>query len=44
MDHGIDRLSSRKCYLTKYHPSSHVEEKDDGLPLELKENTNIGTE
>ena len=32
-------LSSRKCYLTKYDPSSHIEEKDDGLPLELKGKT-----
>ena len=32
-------LSSRKCYLTKYDPSSSIEEKDDGLPLELKGKT-----
>jgi len=32
-------LSSRKCYLTKYDPSSIIEEKDDGLPLELKGKT-----
>ncbi len=32
-------LSSRKCYLTKYNPSSKIEEKDDGLPLELKGKT-----
>ena len=32
-------LPSRKCYLTKYNPSSHIEENDDGLPLELKGKT-----
>ena len=32
-------LSSRKCYLTKYDPSSHIEEKDDGLPIELRGKT-----
>jgi len=32
-------LSSRKCYLTKYDPSRNIEEKDDGLPLELKGKT-----
>jgi 3-hydroxyisobutyrate dehydrogenase len=29
-------LSSRKCYLTKYDPSSNIEESDDGLPIGLK--------
>ena len=29
-------LSSRKCYLTKYSPSSKIETCDDGLPKELK--------
>ena len=32
-------LSSRKCYLTKYDPSCNIEQKDDGLPLELKGKT-----
>ena len=32
-------LSSRKCYLTKYDPSCNIDEKDDGLPLELKGKT-----
>ena len=32
-------LSSRKCYLTKYHPSSNIEGKDDGLPANLKGKT-----
>ena len=32
-------LSSRKCYLTKYDPSRNIDEKDDGLPLELKGKT-----
>ena len=32
-------LSSRKCYLTKYDPSCIIDEKDDGLPLELKGKT-----
>ena len=32
-------LSSRKCYLTKYNPSCNIDEKDDGLPLELKGKT-----
>ena len=32
-------LSSRKFYLTKYNPSSHIEEKDDGLPPGLKGKT-----
>jgi hypothetical protein len=32
-------LSSRKCYLTKYDPSSNIDQKDDGLPLELKGKT-----
>ena len=32
-------LSSRKCYLTKYDPSANIDEKDDGLPLELKGKT-----
>ena len=31
--------SSRKCYLTKYDPSSNIDQKDDGLPLELKGKT-----
>ena len=32
-------LSSRKCYLTKYDPSCNIDQKDDGLPLELKGKT-----
>ena len=32
-------LSSRKCYLTKYDPSCNIDEKDDGLPLEIKGKT-----
>ena len=32
-------LPSRKCYLTKYDPSSNIDQKDDGLPLELKGKT-----
>jgi len=32
-------LSSRKCYLTKYDPSRNIDEKDDGLPFELKGKT-----
>ena len=32
-------LSSRKCYLTKYNPSSNIDQKDDGLRLELKGKT-----
>ena len=32
-------LSSRKCYLTKYDPSCNIDEKDDGLPIELKGKT-----
>ena len=32
-------LSSRKCYLTKYDPSSNIDQKNDGLPLELKGKT-----
>ena len=32
-------LSSRKCYLSKYDPSCNIDEKDDGLPIELKGKT-----